>query len=298
MSILSSIGKIATNALNTLTVAFVHPVKTAVAVVSPKSTVKDVIEEHFNQPLSKQLTETVVRTGEYAAATLTLGTSTGIKALTSVGNSLVPKTVLGKVAGVTAVSLAAPAIAGVVVAHPEKAAVIVENAPVAFVEAQRDIYKLAKEPSIEEAQRFLREHPYLTASTAAAALIGIGYGGIKMMQLIETHYNTKALQENSEKPIQITDYRGKDEKLTSIPSPTTPQAINIYTAPPPVATPVQDASVPGTATSTQPVVTQKKKKKKVTAKKKKPGSRAKIKKKVTKKKKKAKKKSIKRRKHK
>ena len=104
MGLFSSIGGAIAKGLDYLTVGFVHPIKTAEAILSPKTTVAGVIQEHFAQPLGKQIPETVLAGVGYAGAVLG-GAAVGAaakagtlapKAL-SAAQALIPATTKGKI---------------------------------------------------------------------------------------------------------------------------------------------------------------------------------------------------------
>ena len=283
------LNKVIAPTLDFTTVALVHPLQTAVAIVSPKSTIAQVEQAHFSQPLSKQIQETVVSTVAIGATVLTAGTSTGLNIAKTVGISLIPKSVLGKVAAGGALTLAAPVIAAQVIKNPEGTAKVIENIPQNIFQTEKDLFNISSKPTIEGAIEFLRSHPYLTATTALAALIGAGFGALGLANIISNYYNTEAIKDNTkaadQNPINLNIPENKNTTL-----PPNIQIINQIPLPqqseipqvPAVAAPLLEGAPAG-------VVVKKTTKKKKKAKKK-------VKKK-TRRSKKKKKKTIKRKKH-
>ncbi len=106
----SPLGK----AMDTLSATFSHPIQTVTAIVSPTKTIKEVTEKHWEQPLSTQITQTVLATGGYVAA-LYGGAAIATKGLAAAVKTLIPATLKGKIiAGV-----AAPVVLGAVIESPE-----------------------------------------------------------------------------------------------------------------------------------------------------------------------------------
>jgi hypothetical protein len=288
MSFWNDVYKTAGIVLNPLTVAVVHPIQTVEAIFDPNVTVQDVINEHFAQPLSKQLEETALSVASEAAAALTFGTSTGLAAVGTVAKALVPASNLGKVLAVGGLALATPAVAGVVVSHPQQAAKVVENLPQQLYSAEKDIFNLAKTPTLDGAKDFLDSHPYLTASTAVGALLGSGFAISGIVNFVQNYYNNKTVQANT----KIGQEQLAQSIKSSVPSSDTKENKNVGQQPiqivnqlPPTTPPI----VPITP-QTSGVVTKKKTIKKKTIKKKKKVTKHKLtKKKKTYKKKKHKK---------
>lgn len=166
MGFLKSLKKsVVGKALDTLTVALAHPVKTATAIVSKKTTVKGVIKEHFAQPLSKQITQTVVGTASIAA------TIAGGAAVGAFGKAAQA----GKVATIarTAALGGAKAVSKTAAANPIKTAI---GVPVATG-------LLIKSPSTRKAAAtILSPSANVERGMKAAAIIeGTGTSGSKVL---------------------------------------------------------------------------------------------------------------------
>ena len=81
---IKSVGKGVGAVLDTVSVGFTHPIKTATAIISSKSTVKEVIKEHFEeQPVTTQMLETGLATVGYVGLLLG-GTTAGGAAIAKV----------------------------------------------------------------------------------------------------------------------------------------------------------------------------------------------------------------------
>ena len=173
----------------------------------------------------------------------------------------------------------APTVATALVQNPAS----IYSAPQKIFDFQTDAGSLiSKETTKEDVWNFLKEHPYLTATTAVSALAVAGYTGSSLVGYITSYYNRKATEENT-KAMQDTSTKptAPPENPSSqgnyISQGSTPNIINIYQTPQPTTSAEIPISAP-VGEQTQP-----KTKKKTTTKKK---AKKKTKKKAPKKKKK------------
>lgn len=197
MGILSSLGKGIAMGLDYLSVAFTKPIQTAKAAISPTKTIKeDVIKPHFEQPLAKQITQTLTATAAYAGAIVggaalgaaskagTLGTT-----LTTAAKAVIPATAKGKVIA----AVAAPVVISTL-ASSEKARTAVINAPSELAQFGADLGQLIQEPSIQKAKELVKESPIISSLVGAAAVAGVGLG---TAGVVSTILNTQAIKENT-----------------------------------------------------------------------------------------------------
>jgi len=155
--------------MDPLTVAFVHPVKTVKAIFGP-TTLKQVEEEHFAQPLKKQITQTVLAGVGYASLAVGAGAIGGAAkagTLATAAKTLIPKTLKGKAIA----AVAAPVVIGAVINQPAKIAEAVVKTPSALVNVGGNIANLAADPSIENIKTLVKENPVIVGGAAAAAAI-------------------------------------------------------------------------------------------------------------------------------
>lgn len=197
MGLLSSIGKGIAKGLDVLTVSLAHPVQTATAIVSKKSTVQDVVTSHFAQPLPEQIKDIVLGTASIAA-TVVGGAAIGgaAKAGTlapkaiSIGKALIPTTLKGKAVA----AVAAPIVIGAVAKEPVKTISTVAKAPGELSQFGGDLATFAANPSLSSAKQIVTESPILSAATG---LIVAG-GAIKTLApAIATARQTEAIQEQT-----------------------------------------------------------------------------------------------------
>jgi len=234
MGLLSSIGKGIAKGLDVLTVSLAHPVQTATAVVSKKSTVQDVVTAHFAQPLKEQIKDIVLGTAGIAS-TVVGGAAIGgaakagtlaPKAL-AIGKALIPTTVKGKVIA----AVAAPVVIGAVAKEPVKSITTAAKAPGELAQFGGDIASFAANPSLSSAKQIVTESPILSAATG---LIVAG-GAIKTLApAIATARQTEAIQEQTEAirgGVSVVDKSGEFKALpvaeNNAPVPQTPQTQKI-----------------------------------------------------------------------
>lgn len=178
MGLLSSlVSKVKTSvvgkALDTLSAAFIKPVETVKAIISPTKTVADVVKQVEKQSLTKNITSTVLNTATAAAAVVGVGAiSAASKAGTlatsaaSVAKSLIPSTAKGKVIA----AVAAPVIVGAIAKEPVKAIKAAVSAPTELAKFGGDVATFAANPSIETAKQVIKESPVISAIVGTAAI--------------------------------------------------------------------------------------------------------------------------------
>jgi hypothetical protein len=207
MGLLSSIGKFVTTnpvgkaiakTLDVTTVALAHPIQTATAVVSKKSTVNDVITAHFAQSQKEQIKDIVLGTAGIAASVVG-GAAIGGAAkagtlapkVATVAKALIPTTVKGKVIA----AVAAPVVVGAVAKEPVKSFQTAVKAPGELAQFGGDVATFAADPSLTSAKQIIKESPLISA---AAGLLVAG-GAIKTIApAIATTRQTEAIQEQTE----------------------------------------------------------------------------------------------------
>jgi hypothetical protein len=163
----SVVGKV----LDTVTTAFVHPIQTVSAIISPTKTVAQVTEAHFEQSLGKQIGQTVLATAGYAAATLTAG-AVAAKGVAATAASLIPTTLKGKAIA----AVAAPVVIGAVASQPLKAAEAVAKAPSSLANVGANVANLVADPSLKNVKTLITENPVLVGGAAAAGAVAAGAG--------------------------------------------------------------------------------------------------------------------------
>lgn len=194
--------------MNTATVAFVHPIQTVAAVISPTKTVSQVVEKHFSKPLPKQITETVITTAGYATAVL--GTAAvAAKGVAASAAALIPATIKGKVIA----AVAAPVIIGAVVNKPAETLQAAASLPSALGNVGGNIANLVADPSISNVKALVTENPVIVGAGVAAAAV---LGAKAILPAIATARQTEAIQE------QTKAIEASTAGITSTPSaPTT-----------------------------------------------------------------------------
>lgn len=197
MGLLSNIGSGITQALNTLTVGFVHPIKTAEAIISKDKTIQGVIEEHFAQPLPTQISQTLLSTAGYATALIGGGAiATAAKAGTiktavvQGAKSLIPTTTKGKVVA----AVAAPVVVGAISKQPVASLKFVAKAPGELSQFGGDVATFATNPSLESAKQIIKESPVISAG---AGLLLVGGAAKAIIPAIATTRQTEAIQEQT-----------------------------------------------------------------------------------------------------
>lgn len=216
MGLLSSIGKGIAKSLDVLTVSLAHPIATATAVVSKKSTVQDVVTSHFAQPLKEQVKDIVLGTAGIAATVVAgaaVGTAAKAGTLAPAAAKLIPSTTKGKVIA----AVAAPAVIGAVVNQPVKSLTTVAKAPSELAQFGGDIANFAATPSVESGKQLVTQSPLLAS---AAGLLIAGGAVSKLAPAIATARQTEAIQEQTQaildqKEITVVD---KSAEFKAMPS--------------------------------------------------------------------------------
>jgi len=178
--------------MDPLTVAFVHPIQTIKAITGP-TTMKQLEAEHFAQPLSKQITETVMSTIGYGTAIVggaAIGGAAKAGTLAASAAKLIPTTLKGKVIGV----IAAPVVIGAVIKEPGKTAEAIAKAPGALANVGGNVAGFIAEPSIEKAKAIVTENPVIVGAVAAVAVIA---GAKAILPAIVTSKQIEATKEQT-----------------------------------------------------------------------------------------------------
>lgn len=240
MGLLSSIGKGIAKGLDVLTVSLAHPIQTATAVVSKKSTVQDVVTAHFSQPLKEQVKDIVLGTAGIAS-TVIGGAAIGGAAkagtlapkVATAAKALIPATAKGKVVA----AVAAPIVVGAVAKEPVKSVTAAIKAPSELAKFGGDVASFAADPSISTAKQIVTESPLISA---AAGLIVAGGVGKVAAPVVGGLLQREAIQEQTEAltggGITVTDRSGEFKILpadTTAPvTPVTPQTQAVSTTTP------------------------------------------------------------------
>lgn len=171
--------------MNTASAVFSNPIKSITAIVSSKSTIKDVTTAHFEKPLSAQITKTVLATAGYASV-LYAGGAVATKGAGVVAKSLIPATLKGKVIG----AVATPLVLGAVIQSPALIGKTLE-APEQLAEFGADLSGVIADPSVEGFIDLAKGSPVIT-SVIAGGVLGTGalvganiISGIKTRKAIE-----------------------------------------------------------------------------------------------------------------
>lgn len=192
-----------------------------------------------------QATGRIATTTAIAAGTiLSVGTTAGKAVASKVITSVIPKSTIGKVAAGAVAFTAAPIIVANVQKSPETADKIL-NVPQNALDLQKDLYQGAKEPSLEVATQFLKEHPYFSSAAALTGLAALGFGATKALSIYTTWQNTQAMQEGTKELIKEKETQNKTP--TPAPIPATPSITPIAAAP--AAAPSLNSTVPAAASA-------------------------------------------------
>ncbi len=197
MGLLSSIKSAATKVMDTVVTTYAKPLAVAKAVVSPKTTVKEVVTQFRAQPIETQKKGIIKAAAGYSAALVGAAVAavpaasaaivTGVKAI-------IPATAKGKVIA----AVAAPVVVGAVVREPTKAIQTAIKAPSELAQFGGDVASFAVNPSLETAKQVITESPLIStgvgllATGAAIAKIAPAIASIKQTEAIQEQ--TKALE--------------------------------------------------------------------------------------------------------
>lgn len=181
-------------AMDTFSAVFSNPIKSVKAVVSKKTTIKQVTKAHFAKPLKSQIAKTVLSTAGYAtalyggAAAVSAAKAGTLKAGVAVAaKSLIPKTIKGKVIA----AVAAPIVVGAVIKEPTKVLSKVAAAPSELAQFGGDVATFAAEPSLETAKQIIKESPIISAGLALAGVAAVGVGAAGVVGGIRTRQELK-----------------------------------------------------------------------------------------------------------
>lgn len=182
----SVVGK----ALDFTTVAFTQPIETVKAVIKGGGALKELEQKSFAQPLSKQITSTVLATIGYGTAVVA-GGAIATKGIAGTAAALIPATTKGKVVA----AIATPIVAGAVIKQPAASIKLVSKAPSELAQFGADVSTFATNPSLESAKQIIKESPVISAG---AGLLLAG-GAIKTLApAIATARQTEAIQEQTQ----------------------------------------------------------------------------------------------------
>lgn len=201
--------------MDPLTVAFAHPIQTIKAITGP-TTMKQLEQEHFAQPLGKQITEIVTATVGYGTA-IVGGAAVGAAAKAgtlgaTAAKVLIPATTKGKIIA----AVAAPVVIGAVANQPLKAAEAIAKTPGALANVGGNIANLAANPTLEGAKNLVKENPVIVGGAAAVAAV---LGAKALLPAIATTRQTAAIEEQTQAieaatgSISVTDKSGEMGKV-------------------------------------------------------------------------------------
>lgn len=173
--------------MNTVSAVFSNPIKSATALVSKKSTIKQVTKEHFAKPLSAQITKTVLATAGYASA-LYAGGAIATKGVGAVAKTLIPATLKGKViAGVVA-----PIAVGAVIQSPDLIGKGL-SAPEQLAEFGGDLSGVIADPSVASLVELVKGSPVISTAIGVGVLGTAGMVGAKIVSDIQTRKAIKGI---------------------------------------------------------------------------------------------------------
>lgn len=165
----------AAKVMDTFSAAFSSPISTIKAITT-KYTFKELTEEHFEKPLTTQISKTVFATAGYAGllyggAAIAAGKGAALAATTA--KALIPKTIMGKVAALVVVPYAAAKII--------KEPTIIEKIP----EIPAAGWEAAQVTDLKSGIAYVKAHPYMSAAAIAAALGTMGYSAVMIGRILK-----------------------------------------------------------------------------------------------------------------
>lgn len=190
MGLLSSIKSAATKILDTVVTTYSKPLAVAKAVVSPKTTVKEVVAEFRAQPIETQKKGVIKAAAGYSAALVGAAVAAipaAAAVVVTAAKAVIPATAKGKVIA----AVAAPVVVGAVVREPAKAIETAIKAPSELAQFGGDVASFAVNPSLESAKQVITESPIISAGVgllaAGAAVKGIApaIASIKQTEAIQ-----------------------------------------------------------------------------------------------------------------
>ncbi len=246
MGLLSSITKKVTSTVKTVATAArttaniatniaVHPVaavKAATSGVAPATFAKT----YTSQPLSKQVTNTVIAGAGYIAAAVTAGAAAeaiATKGVIGAASSLIPASTGGKIAA----AVAAPVVLGAVLSAPKETLSAVAKTPQSLGNIGTNIGTFAANPNIDTAKQILTDNPVLVAAAVGTAAIigakGLTSAAANVSNTLATRSNTEAVLGMSTAKDTVANNIGS--AITPTP-PITPQTVSLEQTPTPTAT--------------------------------------------------------------
>jgi hypothetical protein len=173
MGILSKARSALTKTLDVVATTYAKPLTVAKAIISPKTTVKQVVTEFRSQPVKEQQKGIIKGAAGWSAALLTAGAlaipAVG-SAVAGAAKSIIPKTAKGKVIA----AVAAPIATGAIIREPTKTATTLINAPSELAQFGGDIASFAAAPSMSSAKNIFKESPLISTALIGAGVAGAG----------------------------------------------------------------------------------------------------------------------------
>lgn len=254
-NIVSTVKSGAAKVLDTLTIAFAHPIQTATAIVSKKSTLEDVKTAHFSQSLPEQIKDTVLGTAGIAttivgAAAVTTAAKAGVLASSAVAaaKNLIPSTTKGKVIA----AVATPIAVGAIVKEPVSSVKTIVSAPGELAQFGGDVATFVKEPSVENAKQIVKESPVISGVLGGVGVAALSKG---LAPAVGAYLQKEAAEEQTEAIKEQTQVI-KETAIMGGSGPKTPIAATTPVAP---QTPITPETKPLIATAGSRVSTSKRK---------------------------------------
>lgn len=179
--VFSKFGKV----MDTFSAVFSNPIKAITAVVSKKTTIKQLTKEHFEKPLSAQITKTVLATAGYASV-LFAGSAVATKGVGAVAKTLIPATLKGKVIG----AIVAPIAIGAVIQSPALIGKTLD-APAELAEFGAGLGGVIADPSIGAFVELVKGSPVISAVIGGAVL---GTGALAVGSIVSGIQTRKAIK--------------------------------------------------------------------------------------------------------
>lgn len=164
----SKVGKV----MDTFSAAFSSPISTVKAITT-KYTFKELTEEHFEKPLSTQISKTIFATAGYAGALYGGAAIAAGKGAALATTLLVPKTIVGAAVRLIGVPYAISRII--------KEPTVVEKLP----EIPAAAFEAGKVTDLESGIEYVKAHPYMSAAAIATALGAAGYSAVMIGRILK-----------------------------------------------------------------------------------------------------------------
>jgi len=208
--------------------AFAHPIQIAKAIVGP-TTIKQVTQAHFAQPMGKQLTEVAmsgINIGTMVAGGAAIKTAAKAGTLVTAVKTLLPTTIKGKVVA----AVAAPVVLGAVISQPAKVIGAVAKTPAALANIGGNIANAAANPSIANIKAIFTENPVIAGGVVALGAIA---GAKTLLPAVVTARQIEATQEQTKAiagataamggGVSVKDYSQLSTQPLAPTTPTLPQ---------------------------------------------------------------------------